>query len=71
MCSDLSKCVVYIFSSISFVALVSFDPTSYTVIEGVDEFVLLGLVRSGDISGSTTVDVETLPGTAMGTHVYE
>ena len=63
--------MVYTFSSISFTALVSFDPTSYTVIEGVDEFVVLGLVRSGDTSGSTTVAVETLPGTAMGTHVYE
>ena len=47
-------------------AIVSFDPISYTVTEGVDKFVVLGLARSGDISGSTTVTITPQSATAMG-----
>ena len=46
--------------------MVSFDPTTYTVTEGVDEFAVLMLVRSGEISGITTVTVATVSGTAVG-----
>ena len=46
--------------------VVSFDATSYTVTEGVDEFAELTLVRSGDLSRTTVVTVTTGPGNATG-----
>ena len=49
-----------------FSVLVSFDPTSYTVTEGDDEFAALRLVRSGDTSGTTVVTVNPVPGSAIG-----
>ena len=50
----------------SYSVIVSFDPTSYTVTEGVDEFVVLTLARSRDISEVTLVTVTTVPGSATG-----
>ena len=50
--------------------VVSFDPTVYTVIEGLDGFVVLTLVRSGDISESTTVTVIIESGSALGSHLH-
>ena len=47
-------------------AMVSFDPTSYTVVEGTDPTANLMLVRSGDLSRSVVVTVFTNPGTANG-----
>ena len=44
--------------------MVSFDPTSYTVVEGTDPTAELMLVRSGDLSRSVVVEVFTNPGTA-------
>ena len=47
--------------------IVSFDPTTYTVTEGDDEFVLLRLVRSGvNLDRETVVTVNPVPGTADG-----
>ena len=48
------------------VVVVSFSPTTYTVTEGVDEFVELILVRSGVLSRATVVIVTTRSGTATG-----
>ena len=45
---------------------VTFDPTTYIVTEGVNAFAQLILVRSGDLSGSTTVTVTPQSGTAIG-----
>ena len=45
---------------------VEFDPTAYTVTEGVDAFAELNLVRSGHLDGSTVVTVSLLSGTAIG-----
>ena len=47
-------------------AMVSFDPTSYTVVEGTEPTAELMLVRSGDLSRSVVVTVFTNPGTASG-----
>ena len=44
---------------------VSFDPTTYTVTEGVDESVELMFIRSGNTRGSTTVIVTDVPGTVV------
>ena len=47
--------------------VVSFDPISYTVTEGEDEFAELILVRSGgDLSRGTVVTVTTADGSATG-----
>ena len=46
--------------------MVSFDPTSYTVTEGEDDFVQLMLVRSGDLSRATVVTVTTEDDSATG-----
>ena len=46
--------------------IVSFDPTTYTVSEGVDEVVVLTLTRSRDISEITRVTVTTVSGSATG-----
>ena len=45
---------------------VSFDPTAYTVTEGVDATAELMLVRSGDLNREVVVSVSTRPGTAIG-----
>ena len=45
---------------------VEFNPTAYTVTEGVDDFAELTLVRRGYLAQSTTVTVTTLSGTATG-----
>ena len=45
---------------------VSFDPTTYTVTEGVDNVANLRLVRSGGLTGAIVVTVTTASGTAMG-----
>ena len=44
---------------------VSFDPTAYTVTEGVDATAELMLVRSGD-NREVVVSVSTMSGTAIG-----
>ena len=58
---------------------VSFDPTTYTVTEGVDGVANLMLVRSGGLTRTVVVTVTTAAGTATGmthhcttvtTHVY-
>ena len=49
-----------------FSVTVSFNPTSYTVTEGDDEFAVLTLVRSGDLSRATVVTVTTADGSATG-----
>ena len=45
---------------------VSFDPTAYTVTEGVDATAELMLERSGDLNREVVVSVSTMPGTAIG-----
>ena len=45
---------------------VSFDPTTYTVTEGVDDVANLMLVRSGGLTRTVVVTVTTAAGTAMG-----
>ena len=45
---------------------VSFDPTDYTVTEGVDGFANLRLIWTGDTSRETVVTVTTVPGSADG-----
>ena len=45
---------------------VSFDPTTYTVTEGVDNVANLMLVRSGSLNKTVVVTVSTASGTAMG-----
>ena len=49
---------------------VSFDPTAYTITEGVDATSELMLERSGDLNREVVVSVSTRPGTAIGIHVY-
>ena len=44
---------------------VSFDPTTYTVTEGVDGVANLMLVRSGGLTRTVVVTVTTAAGTAM------
>ena len=46
---------------------VSFDPTSYTVTEGIDGTAELMLVRSGNLNREVVVSVTTTSGTAIGT----
>ena len=46
--------------------LVEFDPTAYTVTEGVDAFAELTLIRSGHLDETTVVTVSPLSGTAIG-----
>ena len=57
-------CLIKIFS-----ALVSFEPTSYTVTEGEDATAVVRLVRSGDLSRATIVTVTPTPGSAEGMHL--
>ena len=45
--------------------IVSFDPTSYTVSEGIGTAELM-LVRSGNLNREVVVSVITMPGTATG-----
>ena len=45
---------------------VSFNPTTYTVTEGVDSVANLMLVRSGGLTRTVVVTVTTAAGTAMG-----
>lgn len=44
----------------------TFDPTTYTVIEGGDNVVNLRLARSGNLTTTIVVTVTTAAGTAMG-----
>ena len=46
--------------------MVQFDPITYTVTEGLDEFAVLQLIRSGVLTGSSVVTVTTQQGTASG-----
>ena len=46
--------------------IVSFDPTSYTVTEGIDGTAELMLVRSGNLNEGVAVSVTTMSGTAIG-----
>ena len=46
--------------------IISFDPTSYTVTEGIDGTAELMLVRSGNLNREVVVSVTTTPGTAIG-----
>ena len=46
--------------------IVSFDPTSYTVTEGIDGTAELMLVRSGNLNREVVVSVTTASGTATG-----
>ena len=46
--------------------IVSFDPTSYTVTEGIDGTAELMLVRSGNLNEGVAVSVTTESGTAAG-----
>ena len=46
--------------------IVSFDPTTYTVTEGVDGVANLMLVRSGGLTRTVVVTVTTVAGTATG-----
>ena len=48
------------------IVFVSFDSTTYTVTEGVDDVANLMLVRSGDLSRTVVVTVTTAAGTAVG-----
>ena len=48
--------------------IVSFDPTDYTVTEGVDGVANLRLIRTGDIIRETVVTVTTIQGSADGIH---
>ena len=52
--------------SFIFSVTVSFDPTTYTVTEGVDGVANLMLVRSGDLTRTVVVTVTTAAGTATG-----
>ena len=45
---------------------VGFDPTAYTVTEGVGSIVTLRVVRTGSIDIPVTATVTTVPGTAEG-----
>ena len=49
-----------------YAVFVEFDPTAYTVTEGVDAFAELTLIRSGHLIGPTIVTVSPLSGTAIG-----
>ena len=51
---------------IFFLVMVSFDPTSYTVTEGIDGTAELMLVRSGNLNREVVVSVTTTSGTAIG-----
>ena len=53
-------------SSLLHLVLVEFNPTTYTVTEGVDNFAELTLVRSGYLAQTTTVTVSFQSGTATG-----
>ena len=44
----------------------SFDPTTYTVTEGVDGVANLMLVRSGGLTRTVVVTINIATGTAMG-----
>ena len=48
--------------------IVSFDPTTYTVTEGVDSVANLMLVRSEVLTRTVVVSVTTVAGTATGTY---
>ena len=50
--------------------IVSFDPTSYTVTEGIDGTAELMLVRSGNLNREVVVSVTTTSGTASGRGIY-
>ena len=45
---------------------VSFDPTSYTVTEGIDGTAELMLVRRGNLNREVIVSLTTTSGTAVG-----
>ena len=47
-------------------AVVQFSPITYTVTEGLDEFAVLQLIRSGVLTGSSVVTVTTLQDTVSG-----
>ena len=45
---------------------VFFNSTTYTVTEGLDEFAVLTVSRSGDLGRKTTVTLTTFDGSANG-----
>ena len=49
-----------------FFVVVGFDPIAYTVAEGDDLFVILTLVRSGNVDLTANVSFMTVPGSADG-----
>ena len=55
--------------AILFLLVVGFFPTIYTVMEGVDPFVTLTLFRTGNINLTASVDLTTVPGSAVGTYL--
>ena len=52
------------------IVFVSFDPTTYTVTEGVGGVANLMLVRSGDLARTVVITVTTVAGTATGMTHY-
>ena len=61
-CRITESCVQHFVTQV----FVSFNPTTYTVREGVDEYAELMLVRSGDLTRNTTVTVTTFDVSAKG-----
>ena len=59
-------CYVVLLHPIFLLVIVSFDPTSYTVTEGIDGTAELMLVRSGNHNERVAVSVTTMSGTAIG-----
>ena len=45
---------------------IGFNPVGYTVIEGVNDTVVLRVVKTGDAAVPVSVNVATVPGTAQG-----
>ena len=58
--------VLYIIFTLVLSVTVSFDPTTYTVTEGLDNVANLMLIRSGDLTRTVVITVATAAGTAMG-----
>ena len=67
----LLKPIISVYYLSIFIAVfITFDPTAYTVTEGVDAFAELTILRSGQTSGSTVVRVNLHSGTAVGMKLF-
>ena len=66
---DHGRSSYHVFLVYSNTAVVQFSPITYTVTEGLDEFAILQLIRSGRLTGSSVVTVTSLQGTASGMRV--